>query len=340
MRDSSKCIVQIIDLLTERGLGFAFCLNKAQVLLLAGFTFIYSAVESQRDGVLAKENQKLLSVILGEMGSNGMVQALSTVASSVISCASKGETTPVASTNVIQAVSPLPLNASSSLEIQHSTVRRTSSSVSAKIRKSPSNNNARRPSLPHDFGSGRGNVLGSGNLSRVMSSSVADLHSRSLHQQISPSQPAKATIIQEGRHSISYDPPNLDFFWSLDPTQSIPDRPSALHSAPHSVPPDTSVTSVDDWERMLAMMDAQHAAHIYGDSASRYDSKVGIVTGEGFHTTSDLSGINEPSDGNEDNHPQSGLEAAFGEDDHGALGEFLGTMVRQQQVVVDDRWVI
>jgi hypothetical protein len=91
---------------------------------------------------------------------------------------------------------------------------------------------------------------------------------------------------------------------------------------------------------MLAMMDAQHAAHIYGDSASRYDNKVGIVTGEGFHTTSDLSGINEPSDGNEDNHPQSGLEVVFGEDDHGALGEFLGTMVRQQQVVVDDRWVI
>ncbi|KAF8251059.1 hypothetical protein K440DRAFT_647833 [Wilcoxina mikolae CBS 423.85] len=271
VRDSSKCIVQIMDLLTERGLGFAFCLNKAQVLLLAGFTFIYSAMESQRDGVLAKENQKLLSVILAEMGSINMAQALSTVASSVISSVSKEDTTPATSTHTIQAVSPLSSGPSSSPEIQHSTVRRTISSVSAKIRKSSSNNNARRPSLPHDFGSGADNLLGTGILSRVMSSSMMDLHSRSLHRQTSPSQPAKTTIL-EGRHSISYDPPNLDFLWGIDPTQNVPDSPSAPQSAPHSAPQETNVASADDWERMLAMMDAQHAAHIYGDSASGYDN--------------------------------------------------------------------
>ena len=65
--ESSKCIFQITKLLEERKLGFAFCLNKNQTLLLCGFATIYSIIEIPVKGTLLKKNQKLASDILSTL---------------------------------------------------------------------------------------------------------------------------------------------------------------------------------------------------------------------------------------------------------------------------------
>lgn len=65
--ESSKCIVQIIQLLTERKLGFSFCLNRNQLLAICGITLLYSALDYQQNGVLRKDSQKLLCAVVEEL---------------------------------------------------------------------------------------------------------------------------------------------------------------------------------------------------------------------------------------------------------------------------------
>jgi hypothetical protein len=347
-------MVQIMELLTERGLGFAFCLNKAQVLLLAGFTFVYSAVESQRDGVLAKENQKLVTSVLGEMqkASLDLARAFSAVASCVVSCALKPDTPPVS--NADQAVSPLTTSRpSTSPEMQHSSVRRTMSSVPAKVKKSPSMSNTagNKPSMSQDFG-GAGNMPGMGNANRLMSSSsMSDLNSapraRSLQHHHMPSQQAKsATNIH--RHSMSsYEPPALDFLW-VESAQNMAAAGSAVQDS------NGVVSSSDDWERMLAILDTHHTSHIYGDgnagelspgSQQEYESKgsiaQSIAQSDGYHSA-DFDTLRDGSEEVVQQQPRN--SGNFGEGE-GGLGDFLGPMMggaaaagavaQQQSTLVD-----
>lgn len=351
IRESSKCMVQIMELLTERGLGFAFCLNKAQVLLLAGFTFVYSAVESQRDGVLAKENQKLVSSVLGEMQktSPDLAREFTSVASSVVNCTVNSDTPPPVS-NGDQAVSPL-TRPSTSPEMQHSSVRRAISSVSAKIKRSPSMSNAagRKPSISQEF-AGAGNLQGLANVSRVSLNDISTIsRTRSLQLNQLPSQPAKSAT-NPNRHSMSsYDPAALDFLWAVEAAQNM----AAAGTA--AADPTAVATSSDDWERMLAMMDAHHAVHIYGDGNSaplppdaqqEFENKANIVQSvaqsDGYHSA-DFDAL---SDGNEE--AQRRNSETFGEAE-GDLGDFLGPMmggatagpIQQQPVLMDvgDRWI-
>ena len=41
LASSSKHIIQIVQLLEERRMSFSFCLNKNELLLLAGFGLLY-----------------------------------------------------------------------------------------------------------------------------------------------------------------------------------------------------------------------------------------------------------------------------------------------------------
>ncbi|KAI5793106.1 fungal-specific transcription factor domain-containing protein [Geopyxis carbonaria] len=324
IRESSKCIIQIIQLLTERKLGFSFCLNKSQVLSLAGFTFLYSAMDSQRDGMLAKDDRKLLLAVLEEMqkASPALVNDFRLVASSVIN------TSPVSE----PAVSPL--HKQSSPEIQHSTIRRKPSSASVKTSRSTGSGYPRR-AASHDYGNMQ-------NASRPMSASMSDLaHARSLHRQGVP--PAKSATNIHGRHSISYESSGLEFPWPLDG--------SLANTGPSREP---TATSTDDWERMLAMIDASHTAHIYGDgggaiqsvipsSGNRqqgYESRPSISSSETLQGPPSLSSYDTLSDGSEDLGPN------FGEED--GLDGFLGPMMRsaggsgggpQPSVLIDDGWM-
>lgn len=62
--DSSKHIVQIIQLLEERNMSFSFCLNKPDLLVLCGMTLLYQIVDFKQDGKLMRDNERLINVVI------------------------------------------------------------------------------------------------------------------------------------------------------------------------------------------------------------------------------------------------------------------------------------
>ncbi|KAE9972120.1 hypothetical protein EG327_009588 [Venturia inaequalis] len=63
LANSSKAIVQIQELLDERGLAFSICLNKGEMLVLAGFGLLFQNIELDEGGALIRENQRLINTI-------------------------------------------------------------------------------------------------------------------------------------------------------------------------------------------------------------------------------------------------------------------------------------
>ncbi|KAL7276243.1 DNA-binding transcription factor cat8 [Rhizina undulata] len=246
IRDSSKCIIQIVQLLTERKLGFSFCLNKTQLLLLSSFSVIFSALECQQDGSLAKENQKLILATLEELekGPIAIAKKLREVASLAVN---------------LEASRPVP----SSFEVptderDHSLSPTSTSPEKQSIRRRLSTMSEKLNLRKDKAGSRKSNSQDMQNVTnaRLTSASLTDLSGGN----VARSRGAPASInmkTHQSRHSISFDPQSLDFMpWGLDPSSG---------SMPH--PPRPGISN-DDWERVLAAMDASHAAHIYGDGGS------------------------------------------------------------------------
>ncbi|TID18319.1 transcriptional activator protein-like protein acu-15 [Venturia nashicola] len=63
LANSSKAMVQIQELLDERGLAFSICLNKLELLVLAGFGLLFQNIELDEGGALMRENQRLINTI-------------------------------------------------------------------------------------------------------------------------------------------------------------------------------------------------------------------------------------------------------------------------------------
>jgi hypothetical protein len=84
--DSSKHIVQIIQLLEERSMAFAFCLNKMDVLLLCGMTLLYRTMDLNKDSKLMREDERLVNVISGLLAKTNtpLLADFNKVASSLI----------------------------------------------------------------------------------------------------------------------------------------------------------------------------------------------------------------------------------------------------------------
>lgn len=59
----SKHIVQILQLLTERSLSFAFCLNKNELLVGSGFGLLFQNLDLEGGSTMMKENQRLTFII-------------------------------------------------------------------------------------------------------------------------------------------------------------------------------------------------------------------------------------------------------------------------------------
>jgi hypothetical protein len=59
--DSAKHIVQILELLDERKIHYAFLMNRTELLLASGFSLLWHYMELSQDSKLARDNQKSLS---------------------------------------------------------------------------------------------------------------------------------------------------------------------------------------------------------------------------------------------------------------------------------------
>lgn len=63
LADSSKHIIQIVQLLEERNMSFSFCLNKNEMLTLCGLSFLYQGLDLKQEGKMMQEGQRFVAVV-------------------------------------------------------------------------------------------------------------------------------------------------------------------------------------------------------------------------------------------------------------------------------------
>lgn len=64
LADSSKHIIQIVQLLEERSMSFSFCLNKNEMLTLCGLSILYQGLDLKQEGKLMQESQRLVTSVV------------------------------------------------------------------------------------------------------------------------------------------------------------------------------------------------------------------------------------------------------------------------------------
>lgn len=64
LASSCKHIIQILQLLDERGLGFSFCLNKDEVLVLSGFGLLFQGLNLDPESKILKDNHKMMNTTI------------------------------------------------------------------------------------------------------------------------------------------------------------------------------------------------------------------------------------------------------------------------------------
>lgn len=62
--ESSKHVVQIIQLLEERSMSFSFCLNKSDVLVLCGTSLLYQSLDLKHESKLMKDVERLVNAVI------------------------------------------------------------------------------------------------------------------------------------------------------------------------------------------------------------------------------------------------------------------------------------
>lgn len=62
---SCKHMVQIIQLLNERGLSFSFCLNRDEVLVVSGFGLLFQSLNLDSNSKILRDNQRMVHAIVG-----------------------------------------------------------------------------------------------------------------------------------------------------------------------------------------------------------------------------------------------------------------------------------
>ncbi|KAF5001688.1 hypothetical protein FGRMN_855 [Fusarium graminum] len=61
---SSKHIVQIVQLLEERGMTFSFCLNKSDLLVVCGMTLLYHSIDLKQDSKVLRDDERLVNCVV------------------------------------------------------------------------------------------------------------------------------------------------------------------------------------------------------------------------------------------------------------------------------------
>lgn len=65
LAQSCKHTIQIVELLVERGLGFSFCLNKDELIILAGLGLLYQSLGLDGDSKLYKDTKRMVTAASG-----------------------------------------------------------------------------------------------------------------------------------------------------------------------------------------------------------------------------------------------------------------------------------
>lgn len=63
MASSCKHMVQIVQLLEERGMSFSFCLNRDEVLVLSGFGLLFQGLDLDPSSKILRDNHRMISAV-------------------------------------------------------------------------------------------------------------------------------------------------------------------------------------------------------------------------------------------------------------------------------------
>ncbi|KAF3932117.1 hypothetical protein ABW20_dc0107169 [Dactylellina cionopaga] len=247
--ESSNRMFQIVKLLEERKLGFSFCLNKNQTLLLCTFAILHGATDYVHEGVLAKDTQKIVSEILTTLQKNRypLAKALNVIAASLFkldrrSASLKTMNSPTLPGGIRDDVQQIRRAYSMSANPQKQKPRQLQTDISNVGNMSPPsgityNSNWNRTSLPPQ-----------------------GVSPKSLHTTKGMSPPCPITPITPDLDKSSS---NADIYnWNLDT------MPTSTHSNSRQ-----AAVNGSEWERMLALMDQNQGINIYG-GGSTFESPV------------------------------------------------------------------
>ncbi|KAL8799399.1 MAG: hypothetical protein Q9182_005917 [Xanthomendoza sp. 2 TL-2023] len=70
LADSSKHIIQIVQLLEERKMSFSFCVNKHELLLLSGFALLFQGLDLNRNSKLMQDSQRQVCSVIAILERN------------------------------------------------------------------------------------------------------------------------------------------------------------------------------------------------------------------------------------------------------------------------------
>lgn len=221
LAQSSKHVIQIIQLLEERRMSFSFCLNKNEVLLLAGFGLLFQGLNLDRKGKLIQDSQRLLCSVISILERNNAPGAavFKKVACAMISVDrfSKGVRAleDPAIRRKSDGIMPAPKHVSKSARKNQATTARASVDEFAVKQEGV---NSRRSTTSQLTAHVRSSSQSS------VSSAVSD----SVAHKGYPKHTSKLS-----HQSVSLNPPNLDYLsFDTNPTPSLPEisPPSMDHS--------------------------------------------------------------------------------------------------------------
>lgn len=153
MAGSCKHVVQIIQLLVERGLSFSFCLNKEELLVLSGFGLLYQGLDLEDGSKILKDNQRMLAITIGQLDK---IKAPAAMEFRRVACSFLP--VPTSRPASIRPSAPSRHNSDGSMPVPHTSIiapalkqqfkAMTSKFLSPSMRSSASNNNSRRATEP------------------------------------------------------------------------------------------------------------------------------------------------------------------------------------------------
>lgn len=279
LADSSKHIIQIVQLLEERNMAFSFCLNKNEMLTLCGLSLLYQGLDLKQEGKLMQDSQRMVAVVVkylekAKAPGEGDFKRL---AGSIINLESQAKTTsPHVESTLMRApkITKSPLIARK--QVPPALYRHSSASMSESDLLSQQEK-IRRATLPNISMPSLEALRYYGRASMDSSRSDPPKVKREYRSSASQLPPMVKPLTKNVK------PPNLDYLsLSNTPVSSHPSSPTQtrthhpLHTStfPTSAstynPPQKSTTAApSEWEILLGSFDDRHLYDaIYGGSTN------------------------------------------------------------------------
>lgn len=214
LAQSSKHIIQIVQLLEERRMSFSFCVNKNELLLLAGFGLLFQGLNLDRRGKLIQDSQRLLCSVIEILERNAAMGAaeFKRVACAMISVerspkGARSSDDPAGRRKSEGNMAAPKESSKSARKLQTIPSRFPTGQAPVVKRESSSGRRFTAPTLPTGQLSGCDRSISQNSVSSVVSDPM-------LQQGCSRG----STISQSPRQNASSKPPNLDYLSFNEPT--------------------------------------------------------------------------------------------------------------------------